>query len=55
LTIAATESPPPTTVFPDAGGHRVGDGARADRERLHLEGAHRPFQSVVPAPATALA
>ena len=38
---AADESPPPTTVVARRGGHRLGDGARAGRERLELERAHR--------------
>ena len=38
--IAATESPPPTTVVPGAGGNRIGDLARPRRERLELERAH---------------
>ena len=38
---AAAESPPPTTVVPGARGDRLGDRARAGRERLELERAHR--------------
>ena len=38
---AAALSPPPTTVKPAAVGDRLGDGARAGRERRDLEHAHR--------------
>ena len=39
---AAAESPPPTTVVPGASRDGLGDRARAGRERLELERAHRP-------------
>ena len=39
---AAAESPPPTTVRPCALRDRLGHRARARRERLELERAHRP-------------
>ena len=39
--IAAALSPPPTTVKPAAVGDRLGDRARAGRERRDLEHAHR--------------
>ena len=41
-TSAAAESPPPTTVDARGSGHRLGHRARAGRERLELERAHRP-------------